>query len=174
VALPDNYLAWQQVALQTFHQKREQYGESWQALSFPSLIDLLVIKARRLWTLYGQQRSDKPATGESPTADWIALINYGTLSIATLEQAPSIMHAISNILQQAQETLEDKNTDYGDAWMAMRPLAFVEFILMKLERIRSMDHEPAQHLLAIRDNLIDIINYAILFLCKYGAATHTP
>jgi hypothetical protein len=50
----------------------------------------------------------------------------------------------------------------------MRPLAFAEFILMKLERIRQMDHEPQKYHNPIRDNLIDIINYAILFLCQYG------
>jgi hypothetical protein len=36
-----------------------------------------------------------------------------------------------------------------------------------------MDHDLYTHHGAIRDNLIDIINYAILFLCQYGNEVRT-
>jgi len=175
VAVPPEYNKWLKKAQAIFTQKRQQYGESWRALSFPSLIDLLLIKAHRLRTLYQQNRQDKPATGENPIEDWLSLVNYGAIALASLEKNPeiSVEELVKQNLELAQHTLERKNADYGDAWRLMRPLAFAEFILMKLERLRQMDHDLYTHHGAIRDNLIDIINYAILFLCQYGNEVRT-
>lgn len=170
MAVPPEYNKWVEKAQTIFFQKRQQYGESWRTLSFPSLIDLLLIKAHRLQTLYRQKRQDNPATGEKPIEDWLSIVNYGALALAALEKNPetAIEKSLADNLDLARRTLAAKNTDYGDAWRLMRPLAFAEFILMKLERIRQMDHEPQKYHNPIRDNLIDIINYAILFLCQYG------
>lgn len=175
VAVPPQYPEWLKKAQVIFTQKRQQYGESWRALSFPSLIDLLLIKAHRLRTLYQQNRQHKPATGEKPIEDWLSLVNYGALALASLGKNPEIPveELLKQNLELAQNTLERKNADYGDAWRLMRPLAFAEFILMKLERLRQMDHDLYTHHGAIRDNLIDIINYAILFLCQYGDEVRT-
>lgn len=176
MALPPHYPEWLKKAQSIFFQKRQQYGESWQALSLPSLIDLLLIKAHRLRTLYQQNRQNNPATGEKPIEDWLSLVNYGALALSSLDKYPEvpIEELVKRNLALAQQTLERKNADYGDAWRLMRPLAFAEFILMKLERLRQMDHDLDTHREAIRDNLIDIINYAILFLCRYGDEVRTP
>ncbi len=175
VAVPPQYPEWLKKAQAIFTQKRQQYGESWRALSFPSLIDLLLIKAHRLRTLYQQNRQHKPATGEKPIEDWLSLVNYGALALASLGKNTEtpVEELVKQNLELAQHTLERKNADYGDAWRLMRPLAFAEFILMKLERLRQMDHDLYTHHGAIRDNLIDIINYAILFLCQYGDEVRT-
>jgi len=175
VAVPPEYDKWIEEARLVFTGKRDQYGESWRALSFPSLIDLLTIKAHRLQTLYSQNRQDTPATGEKPVEDWLALINYGALALSALDKGPlsDISKRLAEKLQLARHTLAAKNADYGNAWRLMRPLTFAELILMKLERIRQMDHDLDKHGASIRDNLIDIINYAILFLCQYGNEIRT-
>jgi len=176
VAIPSEYDKWVGEARRIFTSKREQYGESWRVLSFPSLVDLLTVKAHRLQTLYRQNRQDTPATGEKPVEDWLSLINYGALALAALDEksATDISESLTEKLNFARHTLAAKNADYGDAWRLMRPLAFAEFILMKLERIRQMDQELDKNKVSIRDNLIDIINYAILFLCQYGNEVRTP
>ena len=170
MATPPDYDRWIEEARQVFTRKRDQYGESWRALSFPSLVDLLTIKAHRLQTLYSQNRQENPATGEKPVEDWLSLINYGALALSALDKdaSPDISEHLAEKLRFARHTLAAKNADYGNAWRLMRPLTFAEFILMKLERIRQMDHDLDRYRASIRDNLIDIINYAILFLCRYG------
>jgi len=175
VAVPSGYDKWIEEARQVFSRKRDQYGESWRALSFPSLIDLLTIKAHRLQTLYSQNRQEAPATGEKPVEDWLSLINYGALALSALDKDPpsDISEQLAEKLRLARDTLAAKNADYGNAWRLMRPLTFAEFILMKLERIRRMDHDLDKHRASIHDNLIDIINYAILFLCQYGNEIRT-
>ncbi len=173
--VPPNYDKWLEQARQVFSAKHQQYGESWRALSFPSLVDLLTIKAHRLRTLYSQNRQNNPATGEGPIEDWLSLINYGALTLAALDKTTDmeIGERLTEKLKLARHTLAAKNADYGDAWRLMRPLAFAEFILMKLERIRQMDYDLHKYQAPIRDNLIDIINYAILFLCQYEDQVRT-
>ncbi len=171
--VPERYKYWQNQALETFRQKHAQYGQSWGILSLPSFVDLLTIKAHRIHTLL--QSGGKAATGEPPLHDWIALVNYAALAL--LEQAPSttpLPEALQNTFHQAETLLAQKNADYGDAWKHMRPLTFIELILMKLARLRQLDKDPVAHRTAIRDNLFDILNYALLYLSAYGDAADTP
>ncbi|MCS6895505.1 MAG: DUF1599 domain-containing protein [Bacteroidia bacterium] len=163
------YTHWQHIALDIFSQKYHQYGESWSELSLPSLVDILYIKASRIRTL--MQSNAPAATGESSLNDWLALANYAALTIARLRHL-SPDH-LSQIYAEAEALLERKNADYGNAWQHMRPLAFIEFILMKLARIRQMDASPATYADSISDNLFDIINYAFLYLSRYGDTTAT-
>ncbi|MCS6789766.1 MAG: DUF1599 domain-containing protein [Bacteroidia bacterium] len=169
--LLSDYEKWQEQALSIFHQKQTQYGESWEVLSLPSLIDLLTIKAQRIHTLMKQTT---PQTGEPPLQDWLALINYATLTLLRLRgnSEPTAL-VLPKILSEAAQLLQRKNADYGDAWQTMRPLAFIEFILMKLLRIRHMDSQPEAHRQAIEDNLFDIINYALLYLSRYENSATT-
>ncbi len=169
VVLPPAYEDWARQAQAVFRAKRNQYGESWAELSFPSLVDLLYIKAQRIRTLL--QQGGRPATGESPLHDWLALANYAALAALHLTDGYNHSHieeGLATLHQEAQALLERKNADYGGAWRHMRPLAFIEFILMKLARIRQMDGDLPQNAPTIRDNLLDIINYAFLYLVRYG------
>jgi len=166
--LPPTYPTWREKAIATFREKYSQYGESWSELSLPSLIDLMYIKAHRVRTL--MQSNSPAATGESPVHDWLALANYAALTLAQLRSlAPE--RALPDLYAEAEQLLEKKNADYGDAWLHMRPLAFIEFILMKLARLRQMDSAPDIHATSIADNLFDIINYALLYLSRYGDTT---
>jgi hypothetical protein len=162
-------VSWAEQAQRIFQEKKAQYGESWAELSLPSFVDLLYIKAQRIRTLLLKGES---ATGEAPLYDWLALANYAGLALLKLRhvQAP-IEEALSTLYLEAQRLLARKNADYGDAWQHMRPLAFIEFILMKLSRLRQMDQEVAQHAPSIQDNLFDILNYALLYLSRYGNAS---
>ncbi|MDW8015158.1 MAG: DUF1599 domain-containing protein [Bacteroidia bacterium] len=169
--IPPLYVEWQHKALSIFLQKKALYGESWRELSLPSFTDLLYIKASRIRTLL---QGDSPsATGESPTADWLALVNYAALALAKLRDLEP-QTALPQLYEEAQALLEKKNADYGDAWQHLRPLAFIEFILMKLARIRQMDSNPQSHALAITDNLFDVVNYALLYLSRYGDPLAAP
>ncbi|MCX8112480.1 MAG: DUF1599 domain-containing protein [Bacteroidia bacterium] len=165
--LPPNYSFWRQQALDIFAQKRSQYGESWKELSLPSLIDMLHIKASRIRTLLTESR--EPATGEAILHDWLALANYSALALTKL-RGISPDKALSDIYTEAQTLLIKKNLDYGDAWQDMRPLTFIEFILMKLARLKQMDMNPQQYATSIADNLFDIMNYALLYLSRYGSS----
>jgi len=174
VVLPPAYGDWVRRAEAVFRAKRSQYGESWAELSFPSLVDLLYIKAQRIRTLLKQ--GGPPATGESPLHDWLALANYAALAALRLTHGykhTNIEEGLATLYQEAQALLERKNADYGEAWRHMRPLAFIEFILMKLARIRQMDEDLPHQAPAIRDNLLDIINYAFLYLIRYGDTSVT-
>lgn len=166
------YAHWQAQALKIFQQKHTQYGESWAVLSLPSLIDLMLIKARRIQTL--MQQGGHPATGEPPLYDWLALANYAGLALLRLRQVHGPMEeALPEVFQEAASLLEKKNADYGEAWRDMRPLAFIEFILMKLVRLRSLDSDPERNRQAMADNFLDIINYAFLYLSLYGDTAFT-
>lgn len=171
--VPERYKYWQAQALKTFHQKQAQYGQSWEALSLPSYVDLLTIKAQRIHTLL--KAGGKAATGESPLHDWIALVNYAALALLN-QSSPtgSLSEALQETFHQAEKLLARKNADYGDAWRQMRPLTFIELILMKLARLRQLDTDPTLHRTAIQDNLFDILNYALLYLSAYGDAVDTP
>ncbi|MCX7605924.1 MAG: DUF1599 domain-containing protein [Bacteroidia bacterium] len=171
--IPSGYTRWREKASQVFTSKRDQYGESWSELSLPSFVDLLYVKAQRIRTLV--QSGGKTATGESTLADWLALANYAALALLRLRGVQSpVEEALSSLYQEAESLLTRKNADYGDAWSHMRPLAFVEFILMKLARLRKMDTDPARHAIAIEDNLFDIMNYALLYLVRYGDESLAP
>ncbi len=174
VVLPLGYAEWVRQAQAVFQAKRSQYGESWAELSFSSLVDLLYIKAQRIRTLL--QHGGPPATGESPLNDWLALANYAALAALRLTSnltPENLEQGLALVHQEAQALLQRKNTDYGEAWRHLRPLAFIEFILMKLARIRQMDGELSSNAPAIRDNLLDIINYAFLYLVRYGDTSGT-
>lgn len=175
MVLPLEYAEWVRQAQAVFRAKRSQYGESWAELSFSSLVDLLYIKAQRIRTLL--QYGGPPATGESPLHDWLALANYAALAALRLDGQPDIPNleeGLAVLYREAQDLLKRKNADYGEAWKHLRPLAFIEFILMKLARIRQMDADLAQYAPVIRDNLLDILNYALLYLVRYGDASVTP
>ncbi|MCS7189237.1 MAG: DUF1599 domain-containing protein [Bacteroidia bacterium] len=168
--IPQEYLMWQARAQEIFMQKNADYGNSWEELSLPSFTDLLYIKACRIRTLLLKD-SVSPATGESAIYDWIALVNYATLAIRCLRKgySSSLQEQIEKIWQEAENILERKNSDYGSAWQHIRPLAYIEFILMKIARIRSLDTAPEKNAALIEDNLFDIINYAFLYLARYGS-----
>ncbi|MGQ9864375.1 MAG: DUF1599 domain-containing protein [Bacteroidia bacterium] len=152
-------------AYEVFQEKFALYGESWRHLRLHSLTDLLYNRALRIRNL----SDHPPATGEPPQADWWAIVNYSVLALWLLDEAwphpatpETLLDKYQKTLHQAWQILQKKNADYGDAWQRMRPDSFIDFILMKLERIRHMDQQSPLPYQALHDNYTDILNYALL------------
>ena len=60
----------------------------------------------------------------------------------------------------------DKNHDYGEAWREMGQESFVDLILAKLLRIKSILKNDGQTIISegIDANFYDILNYAVFAL----------
>lgn len=160
-------LYWQMAskAFDVFKEKFALYGDSWRHLRLHSLTDLLYNRALRIRNL----SNNSSATGESPQADWWGIINYSVLALWCLEGVWShlttpeaLFEMYQKTLHQSWQVLQKKNADYADAWQSMRPDSFIDFILMKLERIRHMDQQTPLPHQSLHDNYIDILNYALL------------
>ena len=62
----------------------------------------------------------------------------------------------------------DKNDDYGNSWQFMRATSYIDMILVKLNRIKRLE-DIGQSEEKIRDNYLDIVNYAMFALIKIPA-----
>ncbi len=175
--LKSRYFQYIKEAETIFTEKGRQYGHSWLAFRLPSLIDQLMIKVRRIRTIQerGTQQVEDPIREE-----YLAIINYAVLALIRLHMtadeesrleadAMPISEPYHRYVQEAYQTMERKNHDYGEAWREMFEASFADMILAKLMRIKTMlTSERAQRpTAAIHDNLIDIINYAIFALLKH-------
>ncbi len=159
-----------------FEAKGKKYGASWLAFRLPSLLDQLMIKARRIRTIQqrGTQQVEDPLREE-----YLAIINYAVLGLIRLHMSPDEEAAFEadpsqvgplygKYVDEAFRTMRRKNHDYGEAWREMFEESFADMILAKLMRMKTMlaDRTNNAPVASIHDNLIDIINYAVFALTK--------
>lgn len=157
-----------------FIKKNKDYGPSWRILRIPSLIDQIFIKAQRLRSIEEkrQQKVDERIENE-----YYGIINYCIITIVQLElgesfeldnQDEQLLKLYDAKVTEAENLMQSKNHDYGEAWRQMYVSSFTDLILSKLLRIKQIIQNDGKTSISegIDANLFDIINYAVFALIR--------
>ncbi len=75
------------------------------------------------------------------------------------------------ILKDVRELMIAKNADYGDSWRLMRLTSITDQILVKVQRIRTLEESGDAPKVSegIESEYRDILNYCVFALIKMGA-----
>ena len=158
-----------------FIKKMKDYGCAWRILRLSSLTDQIFIKAQRIRSIEmndGHQKVDEDIRNE-----FIGIVNYSIITLIQLEKgiakqpdmdAEEIDVMYNKLAQQANELMQAKNHDYGEAWRDMRVSSLTDLILQKLLRVKQIEDNKGETLISegIDANYFDMINYAIFALIK--------
>lgn len=158
-----------------FYDKLEDYGASWRILRPASVTDQLFIKAARIRNL--QEMDGVTYVGEGIYPEFQAIVNYGIIALIQMENGASLcadfdkdeaIRQYDQYLSDAFDLMCKKNADYHEAWRYMRISSYVDFILVKLNRIRQIEDNDGKTNVSegIASNYTDIVNYAIFGLIK--------
>ncbi len=166
------YRSIQKQAHEIFKKKLQQYGVSWKHFRPITIVDQVFIKANRIRTIEETQKQHTPETIEE---DLIGIVNYCLIALILLDNASikDETQALDHYEQQWQQTLDlmqQKNTDYGDAWRQMHVFSFTDIILSRLERLKKLLNNHADKA-TIKDQWRDILNYAMFYLIRLKEAT---
>jgi len=163
-----------------FLKKTADYGTSWRVLRMISILDQLYIRAKRIRTI---QEKGSQKVGEDIRGEFQAIVNYGVIGLIQLDMKEEDVEDLSiektsafydDKISFVKKIMENKNHDYGEAWLEMSQESFVDLILMKLQRMRQILANDGKTLISegIDANLTDIINYAIFALIGIAEARH--
>lgn len=79
------------------------------------------------------------------------------------------------VISSCRSLFEKKTTDYGTAWRIMRLPSITDQILIKAQRIRSIQEKGTQLIdEGIESEFIGIINYCIIAIIQLGLAEDAP
>lgn len=79
------------------------------------------------------------------------------------------MYDYDKCMRVARIVMEKKNSDYNEAWKAMSFSSIKDIILQKIFRIQGIQRNEClikKNQNKIKDNYIDILNYAIFILIR--------
>jgi len=152
-----------------FFKKAKDYGTSWRVLRTISVIDQIYIKALRIRNL--QEVKVQKVADDIP-AEFKGIINYAAIGLIQLKlkavsvedlSADEVERLYNEQIGFAQQTMLAKNHDYGEAWREMSQESFVDLILMKLLRMKSilLNEEKLLASEGLDANYVDILNYAV-------------
>ncbi|MDD2984292.1 MAG: DUF1599 domain-containing protein [Crocinitomicaceae bacterium] len=155
-----------------FSKKTKDYGTAWRILRPSSLTDQLFIKAQRIRTI---QETGVNQVGEGVEDEFRAIVNYCVMALIQLEHGSDLpmemepeqaMNLYQNYTQQAQELMERKNHDYGEAWRDMRVSSLTDLILMKILRVKQIEDNAGKTIMSegIDANYFDMLNYSVFAL----------
>lgn len=153
-----------------FLNKNKEYGASWKRYRPTSMTDKIFIKAKRIRTL---QETKENRVGESIEGEFKAILNYCMCALVLLENKQDLndvqlLDRYAHWLSETEQLMEKKNHDYGEAWRDMRISSMTDEILVKLDRIKTIERAPEKG----RDNdnftsnYQDIANYSIFCMIK--------
>ena len=167
-----------------FMHKMQEYGSAWRILRLSSLVDQLMIKARRIRYL---EAGGKQAVADSIEEDLIGILNYSLISLIqirlgvadTLQDAqlslPAAKAEYEQEEQEVRELLKAKNQDYDEAWKDMRLSSIIDQILVKILRLNVLIAESGETPTALKSSVFrDIVNYAVfaLLYAKQAPSSH--
>jgi hypothetical protein len=164
-----------QTCRKVFADKMYDYGTAWRVLRLPSLTDQIFIKAQRIRSI---QDNGTMVVNEGIEPEFIGIINYSLMALIQAELNPSMsgetldpeiaLQLYDRFFQNTLELMQQKNTDYGEAWREMRVSSLTDIILMKLLRVKQIeDNNGVTHVSeGIDASYYDIINYAAFALIK--------
>lgn len=158
-----------------FNKKLDIYGCSWRVLRISSVIDQIFIKIKRIHTI---NKKGINKVDEDISEDFLSILNYSIIGLIQLfknisfnddlSKDDALKYYISNILK-AKKIIINKNHDYNNVWKEMKMESIIDMILQKLLRIKKINNYKKKEYSKekyIEENLLDIINYAILSLIK--------
>lgn len=155
-----------------FKNKMKDYGSAWRILRLTSLTDQIFIKAQRIRSL---QQNEVRRVDEGEVSEFIGIINYCIMALIQLEKGVSELPDLSvkealklydEKVAVAQQLMQDKNHDYGEAWREMRVSSLTDLILQKLLRVKQIEDNAGITMVSegIDANYQDMINYAVFAL----------
>jgi hypothetical protein len=159
-----------------FLKKTKDYGTSWRVYRTISVVDQIYIKAKRIRTI---QEKGEQKIGDDIQSEFKGILNYAIIGLIQLdlpvgdpEELPvaEVEQLYNAKVLMAKELMEDKNHDYGEAWREMSQESFVDLILAKLLRIKSILKNDGRTIISegIDANFFDILNYAVFALILAG------
>lgn len=159
-----------------FTYKLDDYGTSFRVLRPASLTDQIFIKAKRIRTI---EISGNNVIGESIITELFGIFNYAIIGLIQLENSfsddadMSVADAIAlydKNVEKCTSLMTKKNTDYDNAWLSMRKESITDLIIQKIARIKSIESKQSELKVSeyIDANYIDIANYALFNMIKYG------
>ncbi|TAF49659.1 MAG: DUF1599 domain-containing protein [Sphingobacteriia bacterium] len=174
------YQAVAQECRNLFEKKTRDYGSSWRVLRTISVVDQLFIKALRIRNL---QSIAEQKVADDIRSEFVGIFNYALIGLIQWEKKqpaieeldlPAALAAFDAAKQLAQQTMEEKNHDYGEAWRDMSQESFADLILVKLLRIKQILGNDGQTLVSegIEANYTDIANYAAFALILIAEGKH--
>jgi hypothetical protein len=159
-----------------FEKKLIDYGTSWRILRPSSITDQIFIKAQRIRTI---QENGIQKIEEGIEPEFMGIINYAIIGLIQLEleqvketelelEKEKTMTLYNSYAQKAQELMNNKNHDYGEAWRDMRISSLTDLILMKIFRTKQIEDNQGKTLVSegIDANYFDMINYSVFALIK--------
>lgn len=158
-----------------FTNKMDDYGPAWRVLRVSSLTDQIFIKAQRIRSI---QEKGSMAINEGVAPEFIGVINYSIIALIQIELGPSfsdsfidnklVMQFYDKYFEEARTLMQEKNTDYSEAWRDMRVSSLTDIILMKLFRIKQIEDNNGETKVSegIEAGYFDIVNYAVFALIK--------
>jgi Nucleotide modification associated domain 1 len=155
-----------------FLKKTKDYGTSWRVYRTISVVDQIYIKAKRIRTI---QEKGEQKIGDDIMSEFKGILNYAIIGLIQLdlsqdspEELPveEVEKLYNRKVDMARQLMEDKNHDYGEAWREMSQESFVDLILAKLLRIKSILKNDGRTIISegIDANFFDILNYAAFAL----------
>jgi hypothetical protein len=152
-----------------FLKKNKDYGLSWSIMRSSSVTDQIFIKANRIKTI---QETQKNLIGDTQEDEFGAIINYCIMAMMLLNEEVSFCKNISvdtlsdlydRNVNNTLSLMQQKNTDYGEAWRDMRVSSMTDLILTKLLRIKQIEDNDGRTDVSegAFSNYQDIMNYAI-------------
>jgi len=158
-----------------FIKKMKDYGCAWRILRLSSLTDQIFIKAQRIRSI--EMNEGRQKVGEDIRNEFIGIVNYSIIALIQLEKGiaeqpdmdtEEVDVMYNNLAQEANDLMQAKNHDYGEAWRDMRVSSLTDLILQKLLRVKQIENNKGKTLISegIDANYFDMINYAIFALIK--------
>lgn len=155
-----------------FLKKTEDYGTAWRVLRTISVIDQVYIKAQRIRTI---QEKGEQKVGDDIAGEFIGIINYSVIGLIQLQltdndpeelEVARVAQLYNHYVEEAQNLMNQKNHDYGEAWRNMSGESFADLILMKLQRMRQIVANKGKTLISegLDANYYDMLNYAVFAL----------
>jgi hypothetical protein len=155
-----------------FLKKTKDYGTSWRVYRTISVVDQIYIKAKRIRTI---QEKGEQKIGDDVQSEFKGILNYAVIGLIQLDFAADAPEELpveeveklyNGKVAIAKQLMEDKNHDYGEAWREMSQESFVDLIMAKLLRIKSILKNDGRTIISegIDANFYDILNYAVFAL----------
>lgn len=157
---------------QIFLHKTADYGTSWRVYRTISVVDQIYIKAKRIRTI---QEKGVQKIGDDVQSEFRGILNYAVIGLIQLQlpdaepgdmPVAEVESWYNRQVSAAKKLMQDKNHDYGEAWREMSQESFVDLILAKLMRIRTILRNDGKTRISegIDANYYDILNYAAFAL----------
>ena len=97
----------------------------------------------------------------------MAIIQCLETELTEMELAPEkAMELYDRYAKEAQDLMERKNHDYGEAWRDMRVSSLTDLILQKILRVKQIEDNQGKTIISegIEANYFDMLNYAVFAL----------